>query len=153
MARKAKYRNIKSKKNYRPEELGEEVDQSTASIYRHISRGLPADKGVIPYLIYGRDAKKYFSDLYKRNKVKVSINEVQCNRCGKISAYENSYDKIISTGYSCGKNKQQAQILGICPNCNLRYSRLRPFLSSRKIKRGTSIPIDVLTGKCKYETV
>ena len=145
MSKKAKFRRIISNKYYYSEELAECVESHKRSIYDHIKKGLPALTDRIPYLIYGADAKEYFKELYSRDKVKLGPNEIQCHGCRSVISIIDTPVKIISTGQLYSQEKIQVQILGICPKCKRKFSRLFSFITKRTIERGIEIPIGEYT--------
>jgi len=151
MAKKAKWRKIISNKFYYPDELAELVELSVITIYRHIKNSLPADTGTIPYIIFGREAKNYFRELYSRDKVEIASDEVQCLSCKSIICLYDIPTEILTTGKLYCSGKYQVTVSGKCPNCGRRFCRFKSFLSGRRINRDTSIHIDMLTGTGKNE--
>ena len=145
MAKKVKYRRIISNKFYTPEELAKKVGLTVTTIYRCIKKGLLANMDSRPYLIYGGDAKDYFLSIEGKVSVVVADNEVYCQTCKKITYLPKTPLEIETTGKLYQDNKYQIRILGRCDHCGRRFSRLKSFISKRKLKKGATISIEEYT--------
>lgn len=146
MPKKAKYRNIISNDYFTPLELANCIGVSVATIYRHIRDGLPADKGVIPNLICGKEAKEFYIRKYCHNKIKSGPGEILCHGCHKLVSLKKIPCKCIFTGRYYCQNKIQVQVLGRCPFCNRKFSRFKSLLTYQELNTGAEIPIGMLTG-------
>ena len=152
MPKKAKYYMIINSKFYIPVSLAKTTGLSAYTIYRHIKNGLLADTEVKPYLIYGRDAKKYFKDLYKSSGVKPGPDEYKCLECEKTFPKLRNIKKTIFTGYYYHKGKIQVQHTGTCPHCGTKFNRLDSFVTGeekRKLIKGAEVHTGSSTGGSK----
>jgi hypothetical protein len=151
MAKHAKYKKIHKNKFYHPHELAFVTGLSNISIYKDIQEGLSADTDSIPYLIYGEDAINYYEKKYWRPKVKTGPTEIFCLGCSAcVLIFDIPTLEVIITGYKYSENKHQVQLLGRCPKCNLKFSRLRPYISRKEFDKKSRISIEDYTeGGCK----
>lgn len=140
MAKKADFKKIRSSKSYFTKEFCEAVGLSYATILKHIKNGLPADTESIPYLIYGREAKAYYENKYKRDKIPHGPNEIVCLHCKTVISLEQTPFKAVFTGQYYRPGKMIIQLKGNCPSCGIRFSRFKSFFSMREIDKGAEVP-------------
>jgi len=142
--KRARHNRIISNKFYTPEELAETVGLCKHSVLRHIKSDLPADTGVKPFLIYGRDAKEYFTEKYSRDRDS-QANEVKCHGCKARFTFYNVPVRIYTTGLRYSQDKIQVVVSGACPECSREFWRFKSLETRSEIDRGAEIPIDVFT--------
>lgn len=146
MAKKLKYRRINNNSYYEPEELAECTGSTVYTIYSHIRNGLQADTSKRPYLIYGRDAKNYFHQLYNKKKItKRHHDDIICNRCKKVFDIRLSKPKAIFSGRFYNPKKALVYVSGNCPHCDYKFHRLKSTIVIEGMKKGARIPIENIT--------
>ena len=151
MSKKGKYRLIRNARYYLPQELATTIGLTVETVYRHIKNGLPANTDTIPYLIYGRNAKEYFSILYAVSPKKNHKDEVICWGCREVFDVISINTECLFTGRYYNEHKAQVQIKGSCPYCNLRFSRFKSIIAVKGMNKGARIPIENITGGNKND--
>lgn len=147
MGKKAKYRRIHNTKYYTPHNLAKCVQVTPKTIYSHIECGLPADKGVKPYLIYGAQAKEFYCQFYNKPKIDHGKDEALCHGCGRIFSFNNIGVKCTITGKYYNEAKAQIMVEGRCPYCHRKFNRFKSIIAYKGMKAGTAISIAKLIGK------
>ncbi|MDP8267885.1 MAG: hypothetical protein P9L97_04075 [Candidatus Tenebribacter davisii] len=147
MSKKAKYRKIHNTRYYTPHELAECVGVTPKTIYSHIELGLPADKGVKPYLICGAEAKDFYCQFYNKTTIDHGKDEVLCHGCGRVFSFNNIEVKCTSTGKYYNDAKVQVMVEGRCPYCQRKFNRFKSMKAVKGMKTGATIPIAKLIGK------
>ena len=145
MAKKLNYKRIISNSYYEPEELAKCIGFTVSTVYSHIRHGLQADISKKPYIICGREAKKYFQQLYNNKISKNHRDEIICNRCKKVFDIRLSKPKAFFTGRLYNPEKALVHVSGNCPHCNYKFSRLKSTIVIKGMKKGARIPIENIT--------
>jgi len=147
MAKKANYRKIQNAKYYSPETLANCVRLTKKTIFSHIKKGMPADKQVKPYLIYGKEAKDYYRKMYETTIYKTSKDQVICHGCHNIFHLRSVDVNCVFTGKYYTETKAQILVTGNCPECHRKFSRFKSMQTSKGMNTGAPIHIEELTSK------
>ena len=139
------HKKIHSDRIYSPETLADEIGFCIRTIYRHLKAGLPVDKNVRPYLIHGREAKKYFHEKYESRKRILEENQFYCMTCKKaVSVDLQTAKKVYSGGYY-SKNNAQIILKTTCPNCGKRVNKFPPRTTLARVNTVATIPSKMFT--------
>jgi hypothetical protein len=134
---------------YTPVTLAKTIGLTVFTVYRHIKEGLPADKGILPYLIYGREAKVFYRNWYTINRKELLPGETRCLFCGRTFVLLDCVEKTIFTGRFYHKGKMQIQHTVCCPYDQKRFSRFASYITTVEVDKGAEVPMVLLTGECK----
>jgi hypothetical protein len=152
MAKKAKFRSIKNTRYYNPSELAYEIGLRVETVYAHIRLGLEANKETVPYIIYGRDAKRYFTQLYSTSVRKKCKDEVICHGCQGVFNLRSVKTECLFTGRYYNDTIAQVQVTGLCTFCQRKFSRFKSMKAVQGMKAGASVPIEnIITKEEKNE--
>lgn len=120
------HKKIHGNRIYTPETLADEIGVCKKTIYRHLKNGLTALKNLRPYLILGKNAKKYFQKIYESRKHHLKKFEFFCVKCKKVVTVEPETINLESTQKMYNRNWQQKMQISLCPNCG---SKLCKFVA------------------------
>lgn len=127
-------RRIKSKISYTVQELAERAGVHPNTVNNWVkNEGLPRVRGVYPHLIYGQEAIEFLKARQRKNRVKLSLDELRCCTC---QAPRKAWKKLATLHAHTTKT---AFLKAICDSCNGKMSKVISLKDKDEIEKTFTI--------------
>lgn len=130
MAKNYNTRIIRLNYSYTLQEISNLYGNHIRTIRQWVKEGLPIIEGLYPYLVKGRELKKFLESKKQSRKIKLEAGQFYCTRCKQARNSLNNQIKIVYSGKTIGKGIKDFLLQGFCEVCD---SKLNRFSNENKL--------------------